>query len=322
SSPSIVVHDPITTILWCDDLPWLCVGEVVGIRLDGKAVEEITHNMLPEDTMSLVFQLQGLRPATIEEDPSQSSDWRTCNIQDHTFTIPGRLAEPLNPTIASMPANPSKVFYLLDSALLVSACFLCEDERDLKGLRGANTFECEFCEHSPALDISQSLRVIEHNAAHLLHDVKTKVSDQLCGLCLRPSPLCQFFLKKGKGAEASLTIDKKRSNCKYTIKFYYHKAATSTSSAPCSNIPLQCPRCPPTSPAIWKYNMKVHFKEKHANHVNTSTYSDIWDLTNFEKQSIKQIWKARYTTLVRRSKKTDSITIVASESHKSNNYTV
>ncbi|TEB24053.1 hypothetical protein FA13DRAFT_1639125 [Coprinellus micaceus] len=138
-------------------------------------------------------------------------------------------------------------------------------------LRGRTRSEGPWGKHSPALDISQSLRVIEHNAAHLLHDAKAKVSDQLCGLCLRPSPLCRFFLKKGKGVEASLTVDKKRSNCTYAIKFYYHKPATSTSSAPCSNVPLQCPPCPPTAPpAVWKYNMKVHFPEKHVNHVKTS----------------------------------------------------
>lgn len=119
-SASCVVHDPIATIVWSDNRPWLGIGEVVGIRVDGKAVDEVAHDMLVEDSVQLSFQLLGVKPSTVDNDPSQTCDWRSYSVKDHTFTIPGRLAEPLNPTVASQLSDPSKVFYLLESSVLVA----------------------------------------------------------------------------------------------------------------------------------------------------------------------------------------------------------
>lgn len=179
--------------------------------------------------------------------------------------------------------------------------------------------ECEFCEPPPVLDISQSKKVLEHNAGHILHDPKVKRSDEPCGLCLRPSPLCVFYIKKGKGANASLTVDKKRSVCKYPIKFYYQKAVNSMEGSPCSNVPILCPICGPKAPAVWKYNLHAHFQHKHPSQLTNSKYTQLWHLTNFEKHEVSEIWKKRHNISVRRSNQPNDDDLPVSDVHKSTN---
>jgi hypothetical protein len=92
----------------------------------------------------------------------------------------------------------------------------------------------------------------------------------------------------------------------------------STPTSPCTNVPVICPLCPKTSPAVWKYNLKVHFKIKHPNQ-SLSEYSHLWEITNFEKKMVEQIWQKRNNPAVRRPKKTTQPSIVVSDAHKSNN---
>ncbi|KAF6745690.1 hypothetical protein DFP72DRAFT_1077229 [Ephemerocybe angulata] len=354
SSGSLVVHDPISTVVWSDGRLWLAIGEVTAIRVDGKVVDEVSVGLLVEDTVQVSFQLTGLRAATLEEDPTAKCDWRTCTMPEQTFTLPGRFVEPVNPEPASTSAHPSRLYYLFDSPFLVAlsalilaklstedlklapklspsshfpyreaggkACFLCEDERDLGNIGTASTVECEYCDPAPTLDVAQSQRVLQHMGAHILFDPKISATDEPCGLCLRPSPLCKYYLKKGKGANASLTVDKKRSECKYPVKFYYNSAASSTATAPCSNVPVTCPLCSKGSPAVWKYNLKEHFRHKHPNQLTKPEYADLWSISQFEQREMKEIWKKRNVVPVRRTgKKASAIVLVVSDKHKSSN---
>jgi hypothetical protein len=71
-------------------------------------------------------------------------------------------------------------------------------------------------------------------------------------------------LAKGKGTNGNLRINQKMSKgCLMKMDYLYGIVAESTASLPCSNVLIHCPICPKTDPAIWKYFMKVHFKEKH-----------------------------------------------------------
>lgn len=50
---------------------------------------------------------------------------------------------------------------------------------------------CSRCGPSAAkLDWKQTQRVLEHMGAHILFDVTLNASEEYCGLCLRPSPMC------------------------------------------------------------------------------------------------------------------------------------
>jgi len=115
------------------------------------------------------------------------------------------------------------------------ACFVCETDEVLGDIRGEKSLECPRCSPTQAviLDLTQGQRVLEHIGAHILYDPGAiHAKDTLCGLCLRPSPLCQFFLTKGKGTNGNRV------------------AAESTASSPCSNVPIQCPICAKSEPAI------------------------------------------------------------------------
>lgn len=136
---------------------------------------------------------------------------------------------------------------------------------------------------------------MEHVAAHLLFDKSLDLSQELCGLCFRPSPFCVFYLRKGKGAGASNQIDVKKSRCpNLLLSFSYHSAATESTSSPCTNVPVSCPLCPATSGMIWKYNMKTHFAIKHPSAVYGS-YSDPYIISESEREGLLTKWKKRHT---------------------------
>ncbi|KAH6869091.1 hypothetical protein BKA70DRAFT_1414167 [Coprinopsis sp. MPI-PUGE-AT-0042] len=356
ASPLLTVHDPIATILCSDRRIWLCVGEVNAITVDGQLADDVPCHLLKEKTVSVSFQLLGLRSTTHDDDPSSMNDWRTYNILEHSFTVPGCAVEVINPDIASHPDAPPKPFYLLDSAFLVSlsasllgslstdeikqlpkiaasrtfpyveaetgkSCFLCIDDRDFGTLGVTDLVECSNCDPSHPLDAGQGQRVLEHMAAHIRHDPKVKAVDEPCGLCLRPSPQCRIYLKKGKGAKGGWTIDQRRSLCKNLVRFYYGIAAVSSASSPCTNVPVTCPLCSKDNPAVWKYNLGVHFANVHPNHAGDPTYSNMWSIGNFEKLALKKLWKDRRSLPVVR-RKADTYQVVVSDTHASNNCSI
>jgi len=117
-APVLLISDPIATLLCCDNRAWLCIGEVNGFTVDGKDAEFIPHEILREKTVTISYQLIGLKPATLDDDPSSLSDWRSCKTNEHSFTVPGQLVQPVNPTISTQIAHST--FYLFDSRMLVA----------------------------------------------------------------------------------------------------------------------------------------------------------------------------------------------------------
>jgi hypothetical protein len=158
--------------------------------------------------------------------------------------------------------------------------------------------------------------VIEHIGAHILYDPEMIHSTgPLCGLCLRPSPLCQFFLGKGKGRNGKVKINQKMSRgCLMKMNYSYSVAAESTASSPCSNVPIHCPICPKSDPAIWKYFMKMHFEEKHK--ALLTKHEHLWKLSNFERTEMKKIWVKRGKVTAKRTKKANQPPLVVSEKHR------
>jgi len=158
--------------------------------------------------------------------------------------------------------------------------------------------------------------VLEHVSVHILHDPSIDRSVPLCGLCLRPSPLCQLFLKKGKGAHANLTVNQAASKgCLVKIKYSYGVASESTTSSPCSNVPIHCPLCPKLDPAIWRYSFKIYFQQKHPN-APFLEYEKIWKLTKFEIAEMKRIWANRMKVTAKRTKKSKVPPLIVSEDHR------
>lgn len=181
------------------------------------------------------------------------------------------------------------------------------------------TSDCPQCSPAVTLDLTQGQRVLEHIGAHILHDPSVIHSTEpLCGLCLRSSSLCQYFITKGKGANGKQRIDQRTSKgCLMSTKFSYSVAAESTASSPCSNIPIPCPVCPRSDPAVWKYFLKVHFEEKHKN-PPLGPYIHLWALSNFEKGEMKSIWNKRSKIMVKRTKRSKVMPLVISENYRAN----
>lgn len=103
-------------------------------------------------------------------------------------------------------------------------------------------------------------------AAHILHDPTISHDSEPCGLCLRPAPLCQFTLTKGKGRNSKPKIQmsgKNTSQCRNLLSFQYSAAAEMTDASPRTNVPIRCPRCSVDDPAVWRYNMEIHFRKQH-----------------------------------------------------------
>jgi hypothetical protein len=99
------------------------------------------------------------------------------------------------------------------------------------------------------------------------------------------------------------------------MKYSYSVAAESSASSSCSNVPVTCPLCSKTSPAVWKYFLKAHFQEAHKS-VPVSTYEHLWKLSTFEIVEMKKIWVKRKTVVVKRTKKSMAPSLIVSESHR------
>jgi len=114
----VVISDPIATLLYSDKCFWICIGEVNDIKIDGDSVAFVPVNMLDEDTVTISYQMLGLRPATSHDDPDQNHDWRTYTTQEHSFMVSGRLIQVMNPTLSV--THTDIPFFLFQSSILVA----------------------------------------------------------------------------------------------------------------------------------------------------------------------------------------------------------
>ena len=179
--------------------------------------------------------------------------------------------------------------------------------------------DCPLCPSaaSVTLDLTQGQRVLEHIGAHILFDPSISVTTEPCGLCLQPSTICQYFMKKGKGALGTPKIDYNRSQgCVTKCKFSYSVASRSTSSSPCSNVPLSCPLCAKTSPAVWRYNFEHHLKNSHHGMQPNGNDKSIYELTASEQEDMSKIWERRENVSVKRPRKHNFPPLVVSDAHR------
>jgi len=81
-------------------------------------VDYISHEMLFEDTVTVSYQMLGLRFATLDNDPEGKHDWRTYAMEEQSFTVPGRLIQPVNPSLSM--THTDIPFYLFQSPVLIA----------------------------------------------------------------------------------------------------------------------------------------------------------------------------------------------------------
>ncbi|KAI0310772.1 hypothetical protein OF83DRAFT_830481 [Amylostereum chailletii] len=344
--PVLGIGDPISSLLLCDGSLFLCIGEVTGLRLNSKAVDEVIVSLLPEKTVQISYQVLCLIPSTSLDDATLKYDWRSTRLLPLAFTVPSVLAQPINPALAT--PETSSPFYLFDTetlkAMVLSlraratqvqlrsapkmkarpdfpyrepsgmACFLAEAEDDAQH----GTFVarcCPKCAPEFAFDGLSPPRILQHVGSHVLYDNSVDRSLEPCGLCLYDYTVCQIYLYKNKGRAGNLGVDTRKSTCSNIIKFSHSIAAESTTSSPCSNAPLLCPLCPPGSPAVWRYNLRAHIIRVHPA-APLPKYEDLWLLSKFEIRGMKDTWRDRHKR-PRPRKQLTKVSLVVSDAHRS-----
>lgn len=153
--------------------------------------------------------------------------------------------------------------------------------------------DCSRCGPSVKLDWKNTQRVLEHMGAHILHDATLNGSEERCGLCLRPAPMCQVYLTKGRGTGGKRSVDRSKSSCPNLVRFNYKNAAQSSERSPCSNVPVDCTLCPASSPAVWTYSLHSHYRERHRLN-SVMHFPTRAELSQSEKDGMKHVWNARF----------------------------
>ncbi|KAG6848307.1 hypothetical protein H0H93_001364, partial [Arthromyces matolae] len=322
---SLMNHDPIATLAISDGRIWLCLGEVNSIKHDTQMVESISLELMAEPTVTVSFQVLGLRPATSNDDPTMQHDWRSYSLSfEKTCTVPGRLVHPLDADYETPTGHNS--YYLFKSSVLIATTATL-NERLAASLRKLVTIprtkdfpyrKRSVLRRTRLKEIMKASALAVLPSAHILYDSGIRREEEPCGLCLRSSLICKIYLAKGKGAKGSLRVDKRRSTgCANPITFTYSVAAESRTSSPCSNVPLVCPLCPKSAPAVWRYNWKYHFANSHP-HATYRAYASDGELSPFEKDQEKIVWINRKKVPVKRvMKKKGLAPLEVSASHTS-----
>jgi hypothetical protein len=98
-----------------------CCALALSIVSESTVSISLPVDLLQEDTVSISYQLLGLRPATTSEDVDKQikhHDWRSYAISEHTFTVPGRLVQSINLEVSMSTMHHS--YFLLQSTFLVA----------------------------------------------------------------------------------------------------------------------------------------------------------------------------------------------------------
>ncbi|KAJ7070269.1 hypothetical protein B0H15DRAFT_793726, partial [Mycena belliarum] len=347
-APYILVSEPIATLVRCEQKLFVCIGEVVDIRLDSKSVEQLNVELLQERKVMVDFQILRLIPATAEDDPTGRHDWRSTSTLRTILTTAGRLVLPIDPALSTRIAE--KPYYLFESSILRGfgaqlleavtlhlnkhipkftptsdfpyrersglACFICEGDNDIEGLEASDSHTCSKCTQPFALDVAHPQAVLTHMGAHILHDTTLNRTDQPCGFCGRPFPMCLFNLKKtADGVAVNLATSKGCPN--FVKKFNYGIAARSTKTAPCSNVPLRCPECDSTDPTVGRYNLKQHLLQYHPL-TPPAQYKALWEISDTESAAMLVVWeKMQEPARKKRATKKAKSTLRISDAHSS-----
>ncbi len=73
--PCLMLNEPIAVLIRCERRLFLGIGEVIDIHINSESIEQITLDLLMEDTVTVTFQLMTLTPASTDDDPTLNNDW-------------------------------------------------------------------------------------------------------------------------------------------------------------------------------------------------------------------------------------------------------
>lgn len=122
----LMVNNPVALLVLCEENIFLCIGEIVGIHLGSKAVDYLRLDVLLEDSVHITYQVYSLvcTPPNDSGDPMDeavnNNDWKTSSLLPLKFKVPGKLIQPINPTLSIPSESPRTPFYLFDTPTLIA----------------------------------------------------------------------------------------------------------------------------------------------------------------------------------------------------------
>ncbi|KAN0137683.1 hypothetical protein V8E53_004508, partial [Lactarius tabidus] len=193
----------------------------------------------------------------------------------------------------------------------------CFAAKTLDKICDFSSHECPACTPTVQLDTSNGQHVLAHIGSHILHDRSLDLTQEPCGLCLRPATLCLIYLVKHTGRASQWSVKYGGSvHFPNATAFSYAAAMLSSKASPCSNVPLVCPYCLEGSPAIWHYNMKHHLQHHHRS-IDPMKHRDLWSIMPKETKAMMTVWKTRHRQPKQCGKGKKMIPLKLSEAHRS-----
>ena len=116
--PTLSILQPIATVVSCEGKLFLCIGEVNGLFLDHRPVDDIPISVLSEKIACVSYQALRLVPASYADDRDGKHDWRSLGLFPLSAKVPGAIVQPINPTVAS--PNLCDAFFLFESSALMA----------------------------------------------------------------------------------------------------------------------------------------------------------------------------------------------------------
>jgi len=117
-SPVLSIHQPIATLVLCEQNLFLCIAEVTGLFLDSCSVNDIPLSILPEKIAQVSYQGVRLIPASYTDNPNGKNDWRSTTLFALSSKVPGALIQLINPAVASHLTCDS--FFLFQTSILMA----------------------------------------------------------------------------------------------------------------------------------------------------------------------------------------------------------
>ncbi|KAG9124082.1 hypothetical protein FRC07_012920 [Ceratobasidium sp. 392] len=353
--PQLLLNDPAAILVQCQSHVFLAIVQISSIKHNNRLSGRIPIDMLQEEGIHVGFQLLELTPIldpTVEL-ASEHLDWSwSGNYLPITDKCLGRFVQPIDPVLSTK--DPHQVSFLFRSSELQAiaaslyaqlapddkrhlptvsqsasfpysiskkACFVCESEGETIEREPQDASHCMSC--SAQLNRTASQRILEHFGGHILFDPAVQRSDEPCGLCPRPTSdgaQCRIYLlPKAKGSKnVHQQVDLSRSTgCPNMRKFNYGAAAEYKANSPCTNVPIQCPRCPDNAPCVWKYNLEAHLQRAHP-HAPIEAHVRLFTLSQGELDSMQGLWNKQAAQSKHKKPKSKPITpstITISEEH-------
>ncbi|KAG8712621.1 hypothetical protein FRC09_019663 [Ceratobasidium sp. 395] len=131
--------------------------------------------------------------------------------------------------------------------------------------RSARPVQAECFQCGEQVKIEHEMRV--HVGRHLLasrlrHNEANPTSlldTPFCGFCGRHGTCTTSVERQTRAAKTLRTV----SDCPYRSTFTYSTSLRASKSKPCTNRPVECPRCPQGSKYIWSYSLLHHIRAAH-----------------------------------------------------------